>query len=245
MPDRLSLAYRTELTKLTFTGPGVTVTDAPAQEAEAMQGKLRRTQLADWAAKEYPGHTVVNVTGEDSAPGHPPGYPSVYQGDKGTAHEGYAYSNNAPERQHQFEQDTPRLGRWRQDSVDDAGSGAQVRATGRRQKENRRVCQGEAEGEGHWITTNGVHVLIHDKTGIILKGPPHLVGKHISIIQKLSQEKPVEKPDISKFRVRELVPGKDTQKSFKNMETGEYDAQRTALHERPVEDIVDDKVRAD
>lgn len=91
LPDRLSLADRTELAKLTFTDSGTRVTDAPAKEAEQMQGKLRRTQLADWAAKEYPGHTVINVTGEDSAPGHPPGYPSVYEGDKGSNHEGYYY----------------------------------------------------------------------------------------------------------------------------------------------------------
>lgn len=91
LPDRLSLADRTELARLTFTNPGVSVTDAPALQAESTQGKLRRTQLADWAAKEYPGHTVINVTGEDSAPGHPPGYPSVYEGDKGSNHEGYYY----------------------------------------------------------------------------------------------------------------------------------------------------------
>src|SRR6266705_980692 len=91
LPDRMSLADRTELAKLTFTESNVKVTSAPAEEAEKTEGKLRRTQLADWAAKEYPGHTVINITGEDSAPGHPPGYPSVYQGDQGTAHEGYYY----------------------------------------------------------------------------------------------------------------------------------------------------------
>ena len=208
-----------------------------------MQGKLRRTQLADWAAKEYPGHTVVNVTGEDSAPGHPPGYPSVYQGDKGTAHEGYYYLGIArPKDSISSSRIRRALAagdkiRW----MTPEAERRYVQLEGGRKKIGE-SAEGEAEGEGHWITTNGVHVLIHDKTGIILKGPPHLVGKHISIIQKLSQEKPVEKPDISKFRVRELVPGKDTQKSFKNMETGEYDAERTALHERPVEDIVDDKV---
>ncbi len=91
LPDRMSLSDRTELSKLTFTGSGIRVTSEPAEEAEKTQGKLRRTQLADWAAKEYPGHTIINITGEDSAPGHPPGFPSVYQGDKGTAHEGYYY----------------------------------------------------------------------------------------------------------------------------------------------------------
>ena len=82
---------RVAMSKLTFIGPGIQVTGEPAREAEGMEGKLRRTQLADWAQKEYPGHTVVNVTGEDAAPGHPPGYPSLYAGDKGSNHEGYYY----------------------------------------------------------------------------------------------------------------------------------------------------------
>ena len=86
------LEDRTAMTALTFAGHDrVRVSSGPAKEAEAQTGKLRRTQLADWAAKEHPDTTVVNVTGEDAAPGHPPGYPSIYAGDTGTSHEGYFY----------------------------------------------------------------------------------------------------------------------------------------------------------
>jgi cytidyltransferase-like protein len=90
--ERYSLDDRTELTKRAFSDhEGVVVAADPAREAESTEGKLRRTQLADWAARQYPGRTVVNVTGEDAAPGHPPGYPSVYSGDPGSNHEGYYY----------------------------------------------------------------------------------------------------------------------------------------------------------
>ena len=85
------LEHRTELAKRTFTEAGIEVSDGPAREAEAETGKLRRTQLADWAERHNPGTTVVNVTGEDAAPGSPPGFPSLYEGDKGTSHEGYHY----------------------------------------------------------------------------------------------------------------------------------------------------------
>lgn len=85
------LDNRVEMSKLTFTGPGIEVTGEPAKQAEEQTGKLRRTQLADWAQKENPDATVVNVTGEDAAPGHPPGFPSLYAGDKGSNHEGYYY----------------------------------------------------------------------------------------------------------------------------------------------------------
>ena len=85
------LDLRTELSKLTFEGLPVEVNPAPSIEAENFKGKLRRTQLADWAARENPNTTVVNITGEDSAPGSPPAFPSIYSGDKGTNHEGYFY----------------------------------------------------------------------------------------------------------------------------------------------------------
>ena len=86
------LADRTEMARLTFQNePGVTVSSKPAEAAEKQEGKLRRTQLADWAQGEHPGTTVVNVTGQDAAPGHPPAPLSVYSGDAGTSHEGYFY----------------------------------------------------------------------------------------------------------------------------------------------------------
>ena len=85
LDERAALAART------FKDKDMEVAAGPGQEAEAHEGKLRRTQLADWATTKYPGRTVINVTGEDAAPGHPPGFPSVYEGDKGSSHEGYHY----------------------------------------------------------------------------------------------------------------------------------------------------------
>lgn len=87
------LEDRVAMTKLNMAGlPNIQVSGEPSIEAENFKGKLRRTQLADWAQREYPGRTVINVTGEDAAPGaKPPKGPNVYAGDKGTAHEGYYY----------------------------------------------------------------------------------------------------------------------------------------------------------
>lgn len=75
----------------------VDVTSEPGQEAEANTGKLKRTQLADWAARKYPGTTVVNVTGSDAVP---PGAPAnvatehaTFAGASGTSHEGYYYTS--------------------------------------------------------------------------------------------------------------------------------------------------------
>jgi len=93
--DRMyPLAERTELARRTFQSvANVDVTSKPSEEAETFVGKLRRTQLADSTARMYPGHTVVNVTGEDAAPGEkPPKGPAIYSGDKGSSHEGYFYS---------------------------------------------------------------------------------------------------------------------------------------------------------
>lgn len=84
------LQERTELAKRTFPSD-MEVTSKPGEEAETQEGKLRWTQLADWVQKQYPDYTAVNVTGDDDAPGHPPGYPSLYEGDKGSHHEGYYY----------------------------------------------------------------------------------------------------------------------------------------------------------
>lgn len=90
--DLIPLAQRTEMAKLAAQGhPNIEVSDGPAKDAEATQGKLRRTQLADWAGKTNPNTTVINVTGSDAAPGHPPGFPAVYSGDKGSNHAGYYY----------------------------------------------------------------------------------------------------------------------------------------------------------
>lgn len=86
------LDKRTELTAITFKGmPKVEVNSGPAKEAEATEGKIRRTQLADYVGRHHENATIVNVTGEDAAVGSPPGTPSLYKGDKGTAHEHYNY----------------------------------------------------------------------------------------------------------------------------------------------------------
>ena len=90
--EATKLVDRTAMARKAFAGvEGVTVTDAPSRAAAEMTGKLKRTQQADWAKSEYPDATIISLTGEDSAPGHPPGFPSVYSGDKGSSHEGYHY----------------------------------------------------------------------------------------------------------------------------------------------------------
>lgn len=93
--EAYSLADRVELAELSTRGiVDIEVTSGPAIEAEHTEGKLRRTQLANWAQRRYPDATIVNITGADQAtgPGHsPPGFPSLYAGDKGSNHEGYYY----------------------------------------------------------------------------------------------------------------------------------------------------------
>lgn len=91
---RYPLAERVALTRATMDEsgiPGVEVSGEPSEQAEAFQGKLRRTQLADWAREKYPGHTVIAVTGSDAAPGPHPPAPAIYQGAEGTSHAGYHY----------------------------------------------------------------------------------------------------------------------------------------------------------
>jgi len=104
-PDRLlvkklgdeayPLEERVALGKLSVQGlKDIEVSGEAAREAENFQGKLRRTQIADWAQRQYPDATIVNVTGEDQAtgPGHePPGFPSLYTGTPGSDHAGYYY----------------------------------------------------------------------------------------------------------------------------------------------------------
>lgn len=71
--------------------PWAEVVEEPSVLAAAIEGKLKRTQQADWARQKFPGASVVSLTGQDAAPGSPPGFPSLYQGDPGTSHEGYYY----------------------------------------------------------------------------------------------------------------------------------------------------------
>lgn len=90
------LEDRVNLTKLTFEhanikGVSIEVSGEPALQVEALQGKPDRTKLADYAKTRTPQNSVVAVTGEDAAPGHPPAPDSVYSGDPGTKHEGYYY----------------------------------------------------------------------------------------------------------------------------------------------------------
>lgn len=91
--DMMPLRDRTELIKRAIKDvPNVEVTSGPGDEAENFTGKLKRTQLADWAAKNNPNTTVVNVTGEDAVPPGAPGhYPSIFAGGAGSSHDGYYY----------------------------------------------------------------------------------------------------------------------------------------------------------
>jgi hypothetical protein len=89
----LSLDERVELVRLSAQGTDFEVSGEPAREAEKIEGKLRRTQLADWAQRKYPGVRVVNVTGEDQASGvghdRYPGGTALYTGTE--HHAGYHY----------------------------------------------------------------------------------------------------------------------------------------------------------
>jgi nicotinic acid mononucleotide adenylyltransferase len=90
--DAVPLSTRAEMAREAFSKvPGATVYEEPAIEADAAKEKTKRTQLADWAASRYPGATIVNITGEDAAPGSPKSFPSVYAGDRATSHDGYYY----------------------------------------------------------------------------------------------------------------------------------------------------------
>jgi N12 class adenine-specific DNA methylase/GNAT superfamily N-acetyltransferase/predicted kinase len=87
-----SLEDRAEMIRLQFgNDPAFPVSIEPALELQAMEGKAKRTHLANWAKTQFPDDTIAAVTGADAAPGQPPMFPSVYQGDPGTSHEGYYY----------------------------------------------------------------------------------------------------------------------------------------------------------
>lgn len=94
--DRLSLDARARLSRIAFpdkiNGAPVRVETGPSEEVERSTGKPRRTDLARWAQRKYPNHTIVNVTGEDAVvPGSPQQHPSIYSGEAGSNHEGYYY----------------------------------------------------------------------------------------------------------------------------------------------------------
>lgn len=93
---KLDLPARARLAESIFpkdiNGVPVQVSTGPSEEVEAAEGKPRRTDLANWVQRRYPEHTVINVTGEDaSVPGEPGVFPSLYTGEIGSNHEGYAY----------------------------------------------------------------------------------------------------------------------------------------------------------
>lgn len=93
---RLDLEARGRLARVAFPdsidGSPVDVRIEPSQEVERAEGKPRRTDLAKWAQKQYPNHSVINVTGEDAAvPGAPTEHPSLYSGELGSNHAGFAY----------------------------------------------------------------------------------------------------------------------------------------------------------
>lgn len=93
---RLDLEARGRLARVAFPdeidGSPVEVRIEPSQEVERAEGKPRRTDLAAWAQKQYPNASIINVTGEDaSVPGAPEQHPSLYTGEVGSNHEGFAY----------------------------------------------------------------------------------------------------------------------------------------------------------
>ena len=96
--DALSVEERTEIIAAALaTREDLVVSSGPGRDADNYEGKLRRTQLADWGATRYPNATIVNVTGSDQAVERDGKVPEVgkdpllYQGDKGSNHEGYWY----------------------------------------------------------------------------------------------------------------------------------------------------------
>jgi hypothetical protein len=93
---RLDLEARGRIARVAFpksiNGSAVDVRIEPSQEVEKATGKPRRTDLARWAQKRYPNHTIINVTGEDAAvPGAPAQHPSLYSGELGSNHAGFNY----------------------------------------------------------------------------------------------------------------------------------------------------------
>ena len=94
--DRLSLQSRANVSRIAFpkdiNGSPVDVRTEPSEEVERMEGKPRRTDLAKWAQRQYPNHTIINVTGEDaSVPGDPGQYPALYSGAPDSNHAGFSY----------------------------------------------------------------------------------------------------------------------------------------------------------
>lgn len=94
--DRLNLAARAAISRTAFpkdiNGIPVMVDTGPSEEVERATGKPRRSDLARWAQQRYPGHTIINVTGEDAVvPGAPDQHPSLYAGEIGSNHEGINY----------------------------------------------------------------------------------------------------------------------------------------------------------
>jgi hypothetical protein len=95
--DRLSVEDRANIAKAAYppeiNGKPVEVQTGPAAEVEAMDRKPKRSDLAKNIQRQYPNHTVINVSGEDAGvPGAPANQPAaLYQGDPGTSHEGINY----------------------------------------------------------------------------------------------------------------------------------------------------------
>jgi hypothetical protein len=95
---QLGLQARANVSRAAFppeiNGSPVEVHTGPSEEVEHSAGKPRRTDLANWVQRQYPNHTIVNVTGEDATvPGAPEGgpHPSLYSGEVGSNHAGYNY----------------------------------------------------------------------------------------------------------------------------------------------------------
>lgn len=86
------LAERVEMSRVAFAKyPNIEVDGSPSEETAGRKGKISRTLLADIVQAKNPNASIVNISGEDVAPGNPPSVPSVYRGDKGTDFERYFY----------------------------------------------------------------------------------------------------------------------------------------------------------
>ena len=56
----------------------------------------------------------------------------------------------------------------------------------------------------HWVTINGVHVLVDDSTGSISRGPKNLIGKQVREAKKVNKEINSKKNNKTKEKYNEL-----------------------------------------
>lgn len=92
------LGDRFEMAKRAFAhlhNEGFMVVHSPSRIADELEGvkKPKRADAADWVQEKNPHATIVSVAGEDTAPGNPPGFPSLYlyETTSGKNPDGYYY----------------------------------------------------------------------------------------------------------------------------------------------------------